>query len=232
MGWVVSNHLIGGVTPSPQGNENPTSAPSGAFQCADRLIDIASNKDEEWVALAKHLGRDDLLNQKTRETRETRQTNRLRLRAELETVLTTRTVQDWTDERNAIDVLAASLTGPATAVAAVTLLDVRTKLPSRLRDNIFLVIGAQIGSTVTLAHFGGACLHGRIDRHMLRWRRQILAKTRVPGWIVHHDRQLHRCGSRRVSGGPIDRTAARRAVSCVRTGRGRVDGCTRHQNRA
>jgi len=28
MGWVVSNHLIGGVTPDRQGNENPTSAPS------------------------------------------------------------------------------------------------------------------------------------------------------------------------------------------------------------
>jgi crotonobetainyl-CoA:carnitine CoA-transferase CaiB-like acyl-CoA transferase len=52
MGWVVSNHLIGGVTPAPQGNENPTSAPSGAFQCADGLINIAANKDEQWQVLA------------------------------------------------------------------------------------------------------------------------------------------------------------------------------------
>jgi len=29
MAWVVSNHLIGGVDPRPNGNENPTSAPSG-----------------------------------------------------------------------------------------------------------------------------------------------------------------------------------------------------------
>lgn len=31
MGWVVSNYLVGGVAPAPQGNENPTSAPSGTF---------------------------------------------------------------------------------------------------------------------------------------------------------------------------------------------------------
>ena len=44
---------------------------------------------------------------------------------------------------------AAPVTGPATAVAAATLLGVRTEIPPRLCDIIFLVIGAQIGSTVT-----------------------------------------------------------------------------------
>lgn len=44
---------------------------------------------------------------------------------------------------------AAAVTGPATAVAAVTLLGVRTEIPPRLCDIIFLIIGAQIGSTVT-----------------------------------------------------------------------------------
>ena len=109
MGWVVSNHLIGGVPPTPQGNENPTSAPSGAFQCADGLINIAANKDEQWVALARHLGRDDLLNQTTYATREDRKANRLRLKAELETVLTTRTAQDWAEELNAIGVPAGAV---------------------------------------------------------------------------------------------------------------------------
>ncbi len=90
MGWVVSNHLIGGVEPAPHGNENPTSAPSGTFQCADGPINIAANKDEQWEALARHLGRDDLLERPEFATREDRKANRLRLRAELETVLTTR----------------------------------------------------------------------------------------------------------------------------------------------
>lgn len=44
---------------------------------------------------------------------------------------------------------AAAVTGPATAVAAATIFGVRTAIPPRLCDVIFLVIGAQIGSTVT-----------------------------------------------------------------------------------
>jgi len=109
MGWVVSNHLIGGITPERQGNENPTSAPSGAFQCADGLLNIAANKDEQWQALAQHLGRADLLEHPDFATREDRKRNRLRLRAELETVLTTRPASDWADALNAIGVPAGAV---------------------------------------------------------------------------------------------------------------------------
>jgi crotonobetainyl-CoA:carnitine CoA-transferase CaiB-like acyl-CoA transferase len=37
MGWAVSNHLIAGVAPQAHGNENPTSAPSGAFEAEGGL---------------------------------------------------------------------------------------------------------------------------------------------------------------------------------------------------
>lgn len=104
MGWIVSNHLIGGVDPVPLGNENPTSAPSGAFQCADGLMNIAANKDEQWEILATHLGRVDLLEMPAFATREDRKRNRLRLKAELETVLTTRPAEDWARELNAAGV--------------------------------------------------------------------------------------------------------------------------------
>ena len=104
MGWVVSNHLIGGVDPAPHGNENPTSTPSGTFQCADGLRNIAANKDEQWHALAHHLGRADLLDAPAYASREARKRNRLRLKAELETVLTTRCAKDWAQELNAIGV--------------------------------------------------------------------------------------------------------------------------------
>jgi len=104
MGWVVSNYLVGGVIPQPQGNENPTSAPSGAFQAADGLLNIAANKDEQWEILAKHLGRDDLLAAPDYATREDRKANRLRLKAELETVLTTRPARDWARELNTLGV--------------------------------------------------------------------------------------------------------------------------------
>ena len=112
MGWVVSNHLIGGIIPGQTGNENPTSAPSGAFQCADGLIVIAANRDTQWVALAQHLGRADLLDRPEYATREDRKANRLRLRAELETVLTTRPAQDWARDLSAIGVPA----GPVMSV--------------------------------------------------------------------------------------------------------------------
>ncbi len=109
MGWVVSNWLVGGVEPRPQGNENPTSAPSGAFQCADAPINIAANKDEQWQALARHLGRGDLLEAPDYATREDRKRNRFRLKAELETVLTTRPARDWARELNALGVPAGAV---------------------------------------------------------------------------------------------------------------------------
>lgn len=98
MGFIVSNYLVGGVAPQPNGNENPTSAPSGTFQCADGLINIAANKDEQWLNLARHLGREDLITSPDYATREDRKRNRLRLKAELETVLTTRPATDWASE--------------------------------------------------------------------------------------------------------------------------------------
>ena len=104
MGWVVSNYLIGGVLPTPNGNENLTSAPSGAFQTADKLLNIAANKDEQWDILARHLGRTDLLTHPDFKTREDRKANRYRLKAELETVLTTRPAQQWENELNALGV--------------------------------------------------------------------------------------------------------------------------------
>jgi len=109
MGWVVSNYLIGGVAPAPQGNENTTSAPSGTFQAADAPLNIAANKDEQWEALARHLGRDDLLARDDYATREARKANRLRLKAELETVLTTRPARDWARELNRIGVPAGAV---------------------------------------------------------------------------------------------------------------------------
>ncbi len=104
MGWVVSNHLIGGVTPAAHGNENTTSAPSGTFATADSPINIAANRDEQWQALARQLGRNDLLDDPAYTTREDRKANRHALRAELELTLTTRPAKEWVRELNDIGV--------------------------------------------------------------------------------------------------------------------------------
>ena len=104
MGWVVSNWLIAGVRPVPHGNENFTASPSAAFQAADGLLNISANKQEQWEALCAHLGRADLAERPEYRTRDDRIANRLRLKAELETVLTIRPAAEWADELNAIGV--------------------------------------------------------------------------------------------------------------------------------
>ncbi len=115
MGWVVSNHLIGGVTPQAQGNENTTSAPSGTFRTADQPINIAANRDAQWETLARHLGRADLLTHPDYATREDRKRNRVALRAALEEVLQTRNAADWVRELSAKGVPA----GPVLTVPQV-----------------------------------------------------------------------------------------------------------------
>jgi len=115
MGWVVSNYLIGGVKPAAHGNENTTSAPSGTFATADQPINIAANRDEQWEALAQRLGRPDLLTDPAYLTREDRKANRHALRAELESVLSTKPASHWVAELNALGVPA----GPVLSVPQV-----------------------------------------------------------------------------------------------------------------
>mgnify|MGYP000972641890 FL=1 len=115
MGWVISNYLIGGVIPKAQGNENFTSSPSGSFQAKDGLLNIAANKDEQWELLANHLGRKDLIENPDFSNREMRKKNRLRLKAELETILTTKLVKEWVEELNKISVPA----GPVLSIPEV-----------------------------------------------------------------------------------------------------------------
>lgn len=109
MGWVVSNYLIAGVSPAANGNENPTSAPSGAFEAEGGLINIAANKDQQWELLTDHLGLAALRQRPEYATREDRKRNRLALKAELESVLKTRPARDWARELNVIGVPAGAV---------------------------------------------------------------------------------------------------------------------------
>ncbi len=104
MGWVVSNYLVGGVMPGAHGNENTTSAPSGTFATSDSPINIAANRDEQWQALARHLGREDLLDDPDYTTREDRKRNRHALRDELEKSLKLRPASEWVSELNGLGV--------------------------------------------------------------------------------------------------------------------------------
>ncbi|KLL97228.1 MULTISPECIES: CaiB/BaiF CoA transferase family protein [Rhodococcus] len=95
MGWVVSNHLVTGKEPVPMGNENMTSAPSGAFRTADGVLNIAANKQEQYEILCTVLGREELVTDPRFVTREDRKRNREILRDELEISLKEKTAAEW-----------------------------------------------------------------------------------------------------------------------------------------
>jgi crotonobetainyl-CoA:carnitine CoA-transferase CaiB-like acyl-CoA transferase len=104
MGWVVSNLLIAGQAPTPMGNANFTAAPSGAFRTADGLLNIAANKQEQYVALVGAIGRPDLAEDERFAAREARKLNRAALTAEIEQALAARGAADWEQALNAVGV--------------------------------------------------------------------------------------------------------------------------------
>ena len=95
MGWVVSNYLIAGVEPQAVGNDNFTAAPSGAFRARDGLLNIAANKQEQFVALMGALGLPELVCDTRFAGREARKANRQALSERIEAVLGTRTAAEW-----------------------------------------------------------------------------------------------------------------------------------------
>jgi CoA:oxalate CoA-transferase len=95
MGWVVSNYLIAGQQPQPMGNENFTAAPSGTFRTGNGLLNIAANKQEQFVALVELLGLGELATDARFAAREARKQNRVALRALLEQALAARGAAEW-----------------------------------------------------------------------------------------------------------------------------------------
>jgi formyl-CoA transferase len=95
MGWAVSNYLVAGRAPGPMGNENITASPSGTFRTGDGLLNIAANKQEQFEALCRVVGRDDLVAHADYAERQARLRNRYALKAELESALAARPAQEW-----------------------------------------------------------------------------------------------------------------------------------------
>ncbi|TIX24753.1 CaiB/BaiF CoA-transferase family protein [Mesorhizobium sp.] len=100
LGWPVSNYLTAGIDPKPMGNENMTAAPSGAFRTGDGLINIAANKQEQFVTLCRLIGRPDLAGDARFAERETRKRNRAALKVEIEDALGNASAADWEETLN------------------------------------------------------------------------------------------------------------------------------------
>ncbi len=104
MGWAVANLLMNQVEPTRVGNENVTSAPSGAFETQDGLINIAANQDRQWDQLLKVLNTPTLKNNPLYQSRELRKTNRHQLKLDIEAILTTQPTAIWLDRLNSANI--------------------------------------------------------------------------------------------------------------------------------
>lgn len=117
MGWAVSNLLIAGREARPMGNENMTASPSGAFRTADGLLNIAANKQEQFEALMRVIGRDDLLADPRFAQRQARLENRSDLKAEIEAALAAHPAAHWWPMLTAAGVPAGPVYDVAQALA-------------------------------------------------------------------------------------------------------------------
>lgn len=100
MGWVVSNYLIAGKEPLPMGNNNFTASPSGTFRTKTGLINIAANKQEQFEALCKVVGRPELITDVRFSERQTRLDNRDELTRLLEEAMQAKPAAAWSSELN------------------------------------------------------------------------------------------------------------------------------------
>lgn len=95
MGWVVSNHLVAGKDPVPLGNENMTASPSGTFRTGQGPLNIAANKQEQFEAVCRVIGRPELATDPRFAERQSRLVNRAALTAELERELARKPATEW-----------------------------------------------------------------------------------------------------------------------------------------
>ena len=109
MGWTVSHYLISGVRPTPMGQQNVTAAPSGTFETADGLLNIAANRQVQFEKLCGLLDRTDLVTDPRFADREARKRHRDELNAELTRELRKRTAAEWEQALPAIGVPAARI---------------------------------------------------------------------------------------------------------------------------
>ncbi|AZO27916.1 CoA transferase [Mesorhizobium sp. M1B.F.Ca.ET.045.04.1.1] len=100
LGWPVSNYLTAGVEPQPMGNENMTAAPSGAFRTGEGLLNIAANKQEQFVTLCGLIGRPELASDPRFAERERRKQNRAALKTLIEEALAGAPAAAWEEKLN------------------------------------------------------------------------------------------------------------------------------------
>jgi CoA:oxalate CoA-transferase len=95
LAWVAGNYLIADVAPIAMGNDNFTASPSGTFRTGNGDLNIAANQETQFIALARVIGRLELIEDPRFASREARKHNRASLRAEIESALASKTAVEW-----------------------------------------------------------------------------------------------------------------------------------------
>lgn len=97
---VAQNALVGGREAGRWGNAHANLVPYQLFRARDREIVIAVGSDEQWAALVRVLGLDELARDQSLATNPGRLANRERVVAALSAALRSRTADEW---RRALD---------------------------------------------------------------------------------------------------------------------------------
>ncbi|PAU76508.1 CaiB/BaiF CoA transferase family protein [Halomonas salipaludis] len=117
MGWAVSNLLVADRAPGPLGNDNVTASPSGTFRTADGLLNIAANKQEQFEALCRVVGRQELIVDPRFAERQARLEHRQALAELIESALAGATTAHWWKALVAVGVPAGPVYSVAEALA-------------------------------------------------------------------------------------------------------------------
>lgn len=123
MGWAVSNYLIAGNPPRPLGNDNVTASPSGTFETADGPLNIAANKQEQFEAVCRTVGREELIGDPRFATREARLRNRAELARLLTEALSADDAESWEAKFNSAGVPAGRVMTVPEILAAPQIAD-------------------------------------------------------------------------------------------------------------
>ena len=99
-----ARYLMKGEVPPQVGNDHPTSMPTSAYRTADGYMNVAASGEGQWRALAKAIGREDLLAEERFKGGENRAKNRKALNAAINEALAQKNSKDWIETLNAAGV--------------------------------------------------------------------------------------------------------------------------------
>ena len=99
-----ARYLMKGEVPPQVGNDHPTSMPTSAYRTADGYMNVAASGEGQWRALAKAIGREDMLADERFKGGENRAKNRKALNRFINESLSTRKSVEWIEILNAAGV--------------------------------------------------------------------------------------------------------------------------------